>query len=171
MRRVLIIGSAGAGKSTLARRLGAITGLPVIHLDAHYWKAGWRASPPDEWKARVAELVAGETWIIDGNYSGTLPDRVVAADTVILLEISRLRCLYRVFARSIRHHGRARADLHPGCPEQLPDFEFIRWIWRYPVASLPRIRETLREHSADRSIVTLRSTREVERYLQSVALA
>ena len=166
MRRVLIIGSAGAGKSTLARRLGEIVGLPVVHLDAHYWKAGWRATPPDEWRQRVSELLRGDAWIMDGNYGGTLRERVEAADTVILLELSRVLCLFRVVLRSIRHHGRARADLNPECPEQLPDLEFIRWIWRYPRDSLPRVHEILRAHSAGRTIVTLRSPKEIERYLE-----
>ncbi len=171
MRRVLIVGSAGAGKSTLALRLGAITGLPVIHLDAHYWNAGWRATQQDEWKQRVAELLRADSWIIDGNYGGTLPERVEAADTVILLDLSRVRCLYRVFVRSIHHRGRARPDLNPECREQLPDLEFIRWIWRYPRESLPRVREILRTQGAGRAIVTLRSPSEIERYLESVRLA
>ena len=171
MQRVLIIGSAGAGKSTLARRLGVITGLPVVHLDAHYWNAGWRPTPPDEWTQRVAELLRGDAWIIDGNYSATLTERVDAADTVILLELSRLRCLYRVFVRGIRHRGRARADLHPDCPEQLPDLEFIRWIWGYPRRSLPRVRAILRERAGGRTIVVLKSPAEIERYLESVDAA
>ena len=169
MRRVLIIGSAGAGKSTLARRLGEITGLPVIHLDAHYWNAGWRATPSDEWRQRVAELLRRDAWIMDGNYGATLPERVAAADTVILLELSRLRCLYRVFLRSLVHRGRARPDLNPDCPEQLPDLDFIRWIWRYPRDSLPRVHAILRSHSAGTTIVRLRSSRDVERYLRTVA--
>src|SRR5688572_4725457 len=97
MRRVLIIGSAGAGKSTLAQQLGAIVGLPVIHLDAHYWNAGWKETPQEEWKQRVAELLRRDAWIMDGNYGSTLRERVEAADTVILLDLSRVRCLYRVF--------------------------------------------------------------------------
>ncbi len=169
MRRVLIIGSAGAGKSTLARRLGEITGLPVIHLDAHYWNAGWRETPKDEWKQRVGELLTRDAWIMDGNYGSTLPERVAAADTVILLELPRVRCLYRVFMRSIRHRGRPRPDLNPECPEHFPDLEFIRWIWRYPHRSLPRVREILRPHAAAKAIVTLRSPGEVERYLESLA--
>ena len=168
MRRVLIVGSAGAGKSTLARRLGAIVGLPVIHLDAHYWNAGWKETPQDAWKQRVAELLRGDAWIMDGNYGSTLPERVAAADTVILLELSRVRCLYRVLVRSIRHRGRARADLNPECLEQLPDLEFIRWIWRYPRKSLPRVRQILRVQASGREIVTLRSPGEIERYVESV---
>ena len=171
MRRVLIVGSSGSGKSTLARRLGDITGLPVIHLDAYYWNAGWQATPQDEWKRRVVELLRRDAWIMDGNYGGTLPERVAAADTVILLELSRLRCLYRVFVRSVRHRGRTRGDLHPECPEQLPDLEFIRWIWQYPRRSLPPVREILRVHASGRIIVTLRSARDVERYLGSVTEA
>ena len=165
MRRVLIIGSSGAGKSTFARRLSALTGLPVIHLDAHYWQAGWRETPKDEWKLRIADLLRRDAWIMDGNYSATLPERVAAADTVILLELSRVRCLFRVFVRSLRYRGRAREDLHPGCPEQFPELQFIRWIWSYPRRSLPRVREILRTHASGRTIVTLRSPAEIERYL------
>ncbi len=76
MRRVLIIGSGGAGKSVLAVRAGQALGLPVIHLDQENWRPGWVETPRDEWHARVDVLLAREYWIMDGNYGGTS-----AADT------------------------------------------------------------------------------------------
>lgn len=75
MRRVLVIGCGGAGKSTLARQLGEATGLPVIHLDAHYWRPGWVETPKETWRAAVDELIAADAWIMDGNYSGTHPSQ------------------------------------------------------------------------------------------------
>lgn len=106
MRRVLVIGSGGAGKTTLARRIAARTGLPPIHLDALFWKPGWVPTPEPGWDAVVAELVTRDAWVMDGNYGRTLPQRLAAADTVIFLDYPRLRCIWRALRRSIRHHGR-----------------------------------------------------------------
>src|SRR5687768_16103132 len=69
MKRVLVIGSPGAGKSVFSRRLGEITGLPVIHLDQHYWRPGWIEPSKDVWSRQVTELLQRDSWIIDGNYS------------------------------------------------------------------------------------------------------
>jgi len=76
--------------------LTQITGLPVIHLDAEFWRAGWRETPRELWQLRVAELLRGERWIMDGNYGGTLSERIESADTVLLLALPRLQCLFRV---------------------------------------------------------------------------
>src|ERR1051325_11561095 len=118
MRRVLVIGSGGAGKSTFAARLGERTGLPVVHLDAHYWRAGWRETPREEWDARVDELLAADEWIIDGNYGGTLARRLAACDTVIFLDLPRTLCLWRVVKRRALFRGRSRPDMAEGWPER-----------------------------------------------------
>ena len=89
MQRVIVIGSGGAGKSVFAARLAEGTGLPLIHLDALYWKPGWVAPAPDEWDETMRRLVAGERWIIDGNYSRTLEMRMAACDTAIFLDVPR----------------------------------------------------------------------------------
>ena len=82
MRKVLVIGSGGAGKSTFARRLGALLELEVIHLDSLYWSAGWVEMPKAEWQRVVEELLSRRAWIIDGNYSGTLQMRLEACERV-----------------------------------------------------------------------------------------
>ena len=89
MRRVAIIGSSGAGKSTLARRLGERTGLPVVHLDEHFWRPGWVETSRGEWRAVQTALCAQDAWIMDGNYSGTLDVRLARADTVVFLDLPR----------------------------------------------------------------------------------
>jgi len=66
MRRIALVGPGGAGKSTLARRLGARLGLPVVHLDAEHWHPGWVETPAEEWAEKVRALASGERWIIDG---------------------------------------------------------------------------------------------------------
>lgn len=164
MRRVLVIGSGGAGKSTFAQRLAARTGLPVVHLDARYWRAGWEPTPPDEWQDVVRELVARDTWVMDGNYGGTLDVRLAACDTVIFLDLPRLVCLWRVVRRWARHRGGTRPDMAPGCNEQL-SFEFLRWIWGYPTRQRPGILRRLSTLAAGQRTVVLRSTSDVERFL------
>lgn len=167
MRRVLVIGSGGAGKSTFARTLGARTGLPVIHLDACYWRAGWDPTPPDEWKQVVRELVARETWVMDGNYGGTLDARLAACDTVVFLDPPRLVCLWRVVRRWTQHRGSARPDMAPGCDEQL-SLEFLRWVWGYPAKQRPAILRRLSALSAGQRAVILRSTSDVATFLSRV---
>jgi adenylate kinase family enzyme len=145
MRRVLVIGCGGAGKSTFARELAARVGLPLVHLDQLYWRPGWTPTPLPEWEALVREAVAGERWVIDGNYGGTLALRLEAADTAVFLDVPRRTCLRRVVVRGVRGRGRPRADLAPGCPEKLPDLEFLRWIWSYPRHVRPRMLAQLEE--------------------------
>ncbi|MSO96553.1 MAG: hypothetical protein EXQ81_12335 [Thermoleophilia bacterium] len=84
--RVLVTGLTGSGKSTFSRLLAARTGLPLIHLDLHFWKPGWVAPPEDEWREKQSGLLAGDAWIADGNYNETLDLRLELADTVVFLE-------------------------------------------------------------------------------------
>lgn len=136
MQKVLIIGSGGAGKTTFARKLSAATGLPVVHLDRLYWHPGWVATPAEEWQLVVQNVVAGERWVIDGNYGGTVDLRLAAADTVVFLDIPRIRCLARAVRRGVIYWRWTRDDMAPGCPERIT-WEFVRWIWTYPTTRRP----------------------------------
>lgn len=167
MKRVLVIGSGGAGKSTLARRLADRTGLPLVHLDALYWMSGWRAPPKQEWARTVGHLVRQDAWVMDGNYGGTLDRRLAASDTVIFLDLSRWICLRRAVKRRIQFHRRSRPDRAEGCSEQL-SWEFLRWIWNYPKEQRPRLLTKLGELAREKTIVVLRSPAEVERFLASL---
>ncbi len=167
MQRILIIGSGGSGKSTLARRLGAALGLPVIHLDAHFWTSGWVSLPLDEWEEKVRHLVAGEFWVMDGNYSGTFHTRFPAADTIVFLDIPRWLCLWRVIARRIRYRGASRPDMAEGCPEKL-EAEFIWWILSFPERRRPGILKKLQALEGEKRIVILRSKHAIEDFLAIV---
>ena len=164
MKRILIIGSGGAGKSTFARDLGAILGLPVIHLDQLYWREGWQKPSKDEWAITVDRAIAGNEWVMDGNFGGTLPQRIKRADAIILLDISRWICLWRVAKRAVKYRGVQRPDMAPGCHERF-DLEFIRWIWNYPKKSKPAKLALLSASGPDQRVVILRSSREVARFL------
>lgn len=166
MKKIVIIGCGGAGKSRLARRLGDMLDLPVIHLDALYWRPGWEITPRDEWTRTVEGLLEGESWIIDGNYSGTLDIRLPAADTVIFLDFPRALCMWRVILRFLKFHGRTRPDLAHDCPEKLGG-EMLRWVWDYRRSRRPGVLERLSRLPKE-NVVILRKPREVERYLRSV---
>ncbi len=166
LRRVLVIGSGGAGKSTFSAKLGAKLGLPVVHLDAHFWKAGWIESDKEEFAQTVARLTDRGAWIIDGNYGGTLDLRLAACDTVIFLDRPRLLCLWRIVLRRLRFHGRTRPDMSAGCNERLT-WEFIDYIWRYPATRRQRILERLTALKDEKNIIVLQSSRQIEAFLSN----
>src|SRR5438034_5341261 len=96
--RVLVDGMMGSGKSTFARALAARTGLPLIHLDVH-WNPGWVRPSDDEWRYRQRALLAGEAWIIDGNYNETLALQLERAETIVFLDTPWWLCASRAFVR------------------------------------------------------------------------
>lgn len=131
MQRVLIVGCPGAGKSAAAKSLAAKTGLPLIHLDHHYWHPGWMPSEKDVWREKVRSLAAQPCWIMDGNYASTLDERLSRADTVIHLDFSTWVCCWRVIRRTISNLGREReGEFVVGCPERL-DATFLRFVLLY----------------------------------------
>ena len=104
-RRILVVGSGGAGKSTFARRLGELTGLPVVHLDRHFWRPGWNPTPTNEWNETVAQLAAAPEWIMDGNFGGSLAIRGPRCDAVVFFDFPRVLCLWSVLKRWCRFRG------------------------------------------------------------------
>ncbi len=163
MKKILVIGSGGAGKSTFARRLSQILDIEVIHLDALYWNPGWVEPPKPEWRERVEELLRRDSWIMDGNYSGTLDLRLAACDTVIFLDIARAVCLWRVLKRWMLYRNRSRPDMAEGCREKF-NLKFAQWIWSYPRKTKPKVIEMI-EQARGKKVVWLRSRAEVERFL------
>jgi adenylate kinase family enzyme len=153
MRRVVILGRGGAGKSVLARQLSELTGLPAIELDGLFWQPGPEPPPAEAWVARHRELVARERWIIDGDLGpddAGLASRLAAADTIIVLDFGFLRCAWRTLRR-----GR----------EQV---EYWRWIWSYRRRSLPRLRIAIAAHLPRVQVHVLRDPGMVRRFLASV---
>ena len=163
----MIVGCAGSGKSTLAVRFGAVTGLPVVHIDQLYWAADWQMRDAEDYRARVKSTVAQEEWIIDGSYSSTFPERLIRADTLIFLDLPTWLCLWRVVLRSLKHYGRTRPDMPEGCHERF-DWDFLKWIAGYRKRTRPRVLNLI--HNAPERVRChhLRSTREVRRFLETV---
>lgn len=168
MRRILILGSAGSGKSTLARQLGALLNLEVIHLDFYWWQEGWRPAPRDLWLEKVFEFIKLDSWIMDGNYLQTLPLRLEAADTVIFLDFPRSLCLWRVIKRRFEYRGKSRPDMAPGCPEKI-DWEFLKWIWRFPKVNKPWIMELLELKGDGKQIFILKNSKQVAEFVEKIS--
>ena len=165
--RIILIGSGGAGKSTLARELGEALQRPVHHLDALYWSAGWVEPDKQGWRKAQEELCAQDSWIMDGNYGGTLDLRLAAADTILFLDFPRVLCLYRALKRTFVYRGTTRPDMTPGCPERI-DLKFLRWIWNYPATRRPGILKKLAKLDEAKEIVILRSPNEAVAYVARV---
>lgn len=166
-RRILVLGSSGAGKSRLAVELGRAMDLPVIHLDGHYWRPGWMETPDAEWDRTLAGLLERPAWVMDGNYDRTLDVRLRRADAAILLDLRPIVCRYRVLKRIATTYGRTRADLGPGCPEHL-DWEFLRWVWAWHRDIRPRVVACLERAGPDVTIVRVESRRGVRDLLAGI---
>ena len=164
MKRILVIGSSGAGKSTFSRRLHEATGLKLIHLDKLYWKPNWvETTDKTEWRKTLAEVLRGDEWIIDGNYSSTMEMRLEASDTAILLDLPNYVCAWRVLKRFVLNRKRSRPDMAEGCQEKF-DWEFLKWTWNYPTRSKPRVEELLKRFGGEKTIIRLRSKQDIENF-------
>lgn len=164
MKRVMVIGCSGSGKSTLSRKLHSLLRLPVIHLDRHYWKPAWTPTSNEEWDSQVEAFAMREQWIIDGNYSRTLEQRMRRADLIVLLDMPRWLCLYRVLKRRIQYHGKTRPDLNEDCPEKL-DFEFLKWIWNYRKRSRAQTLDKLEQVKGHTEVVIIRSGQQLRAFI------
>ena len=132
-QRILVDGLMGSGKSTFSRALATRTGLPLIHLDLHYWQPGWARPSDDEWRDCQRELLAGNAWIIDGNYNETLDLRLERAETVIYLHTPWWRCASRALVRGVRPPV---GEMPAGCTDSFRRRLLDEWsgawnIWRH----------------------------------------
>ncbi|MHC5907029.1 P-loop NTPase family protein [Streptomyces sp. S6] len=152
MRRIVVLGRGGAGKSVLARRLGVLTGLPVIELDRLFWGAGPEGMPARRWAAVQEELVGADGWIMDGDLGPyDVPEvRLRRADTVVVLDFSFWRCAWRAGLR-----GRERGD-------------FWRWVWGYRRRSLVELTAVVGREAGGARVVVVRGPGGVRRFLAEV---
>jgi hypothetical protein len=149
MKRVVVLGRGGAGKSTASVRLGQLTGLPVIELDKHFWRPDLAAMPADDWLRTQRELAESCEWIMDGDLGpyDALAPRLGRADTIVILDFSLIRCAWHAARRS-----RERAD-------------FWWWLltWRY--RSRPAVRDAVARYAPSADVHVLRTPRELSRFL------
>ena len=165
MKRISIVGCSGGGKSTLAKKLGAKLGLPVIHIDQLYWLPGWVERDPADVRRLVAEAVDGEGWVIDGNNSRTFDLRLPPTDTLVWVEQPRWLCLLRALRRVATGFGRSRPDMADGCPERF-DLEFLKYIWNFDRVTAPRMAAGIAAFGPHLEVIRLRSNRDIDAFLE-----
>src|ERR1700747_516754 len=139
MKRVVVVGPGAAGKFDLAARLGGITRLPVIELDTLFWEPGRAPTPREQWAALQRQLTAQESWIMDGDLGpyDVLDIRLQAADAIVFLDFSPLRCAWRAIRRS---------------PERA---DFWKWLLLYRRRSRPVLRQAIATHARDADVHVL----------------
>ena len=149
MKRVVVLGRGGSGKSTFCHRLSASTGLPVIELDKVFWDESLKALTPEEWRGRQSKVAAEEKWIMDGDLGpfDVLEPRLTRADTVAIVEPPLTVCLWRALRR-----GRRRAD-------------FWLWVLSWRRTYRPRILEDIQRYASGVETVTLSSERDINNFL------
>ena len=172
MQRILVMGSCGSGKSTFAKRLSAITGIPTVSLDALFWKPGWVEPDHAEFDARVREAAGQPRWIMDGNYtsSGAGELRRRTADAVFWFDLPRRTCVTGILTRIATSYGRVRPEMAPGCPERI-DFEFFRYVWNYRQRQRPILAQYLQGLRPDQALVCFVNRGQADQYLRTVASA
>lgn len=159
MKRIMIIGCPGSGKSTFARALAEKTGLPLYYLDMMYWNPDRTTKSKEEFRAALRETVKLPKWIIDGNYGSTLELRMEACDTVIFLDYPVEVCIAGVEER----RGKPRPDMP--WVEVEPDLEFIEFIKKYNEESRPKVIELLEKYK-EKNIIIFKSRAEADEYLR-----
>jgi adenylate kinase family enzyme len=151
VERVVVFGRGGSGKSTISRRLGDVTGIPVIELDTIYWDENLRTLTPEEWSTRQSSVVQADAWILDGDlgpYDVRAP-RLCRADTVIVMDTSLARCVWRALRR-----GRQRVD-------------FWVWVFTWDRTYRPQILNDVQRHAPEANVVRLSSASDIDDWLSS----
>ena len=171
MNRIIVMGvSAGAGKSTFAKKLGNSLDLHVYHLDALFWKPGWQESSIEEFRASQEKIAATSSWIIEGNYSSTYDIRATRADTIIYLEIPRIICIYRVLKRWLTHLGHTRSDMGSGCKEKM-EWSFLKFIWTTYYPRKQKMNERFvrfKQMGPEKTVILLQNKAEITDFLQEL---
>ena len=166
MRRILVIGCPGSGNSRLSEILGEKLGLPVVHLDQLWWKPGWQNVSVEEFDEQLDTVLEREKWIIDGNFSRTMPLRLRYCDTIIYLDYSRWECLLGMTQRVLDSYGKVRPDMAEGCPERF-DWEFVKYIWNFNRDNRVRNSTWIAQAKHAKAIV-LKNRKEARAFLESI---
>lgn len=159
--RVMVIGNSGVGKTTLSLKIAARFDLPYLSLDRDVrWLPGWRVRDRGEQRRIVCDLVGRDRWVMDGTSPSTFELRVPRAELIVWVRLSRTRALSGLAKRVARNFGRVRPAMAEGCPEPLPDLEFLRFIWNFERDTAPHIERAIEAFGRDAPVVLLRSHRD-----------
>lgn len=161
MKKIIVIGCPGAGKTTFARKLKAETGIPLYHLDMIWHKPDKTNVSREEFDKVLEGIISQEVWIIDGNYSRTLETRFKACDTVFLLDMPTEVCLNGAAERV----GKPRPDM-PWIEEEF-DEEFRQWILDFKGQEMPKTYALIKKYG-DKNVTVFKSREEIDKYFHDI---
>ncbi len=169
MKKAIIIGCPGSGKSTFAKELAKKTDLPLIHLDKIRHLDNWQAISDNEFDEKLKTVLESEQWIIDGNYNRTIKMRLEYCDTVFYLNFSTLLCLWSVIKRTIQNYGKVRDDVGGNCVEKF-DKQKVEFYWLILNFNRKHRKKYLQmlENTENVNVVIFKSRREVNKYLENL---
>ena len=159
MKRILVIGCPGAGKTYFAKKLSEINGLPVIHMDNLYWNKDKQSISYPELEAKLLPYLKEENWIIDGNYHHTLENRLKYATDVFFLDLSKEECEQGILERV----GKKRDDI-PWIETKEDALELIAWNETYEERTKQEEINLLKQYP-HLKIKTFKSRKEIANYL------
>lgn len=166
MKKIMVIGCCGSGKSTLSKKLAQKLNLPLVHLDMLNWCGNWECIPQQAFDDLLLAELQKEAWIIEGNYNRTIELRLQYCDTVIYLDYPRLTCLLGVLKRVIAYHGRTRSDMGGNCPEKF-DLDFLKFVWNFNQNHREHYLKLLSEQT-DKNVIILRNRKEGATFLKQM---
>lgn len=141
----MIIGPAGAGKTFYSAKIANTLKLPIYHVDRLFFQENWKERPTEEFARDQLKLLGQKEWLIDGNAVHHLKARAAAAELLIYLRFSRLRCFFNMFKRWWTHRKKARPDLPDNCPEKL-NWKLFKYTWNYHRKYYPSILELVQQN-------------------------
>ena len=159
MKKIIVIGCPGSGKSTFSKALHHITGIPLFHLDMLFWNPDQTTVEKSVFLERLSQTIQKSRWILDGNYASTMELRLQACDTVIFLDYPLAVCLDGIRER----RGKPRSDM-PWIESDTEDAEFIRFIQNYNSQSRPQVMELLAKYPC-KNIHIFKSRTEADAFL------
>lgn len=167
MRRVLIIGNAGSGKTTFAKALAKKTGLPLVHLDQLFWCGEWEHISREDFDQALQAELSKETWILDGNFDRTLPLRLQSCDTVFFFDLPRIKCLWGVTKRLLQNWGKTRDDMGGNCTERFDRHkrELYHHVWHFNRSNRKKYYALLKDTE---NLIVFRSRKQSVKYLREV---
>lgn len=168
VKRIAVTGPVGAGKSQLAEELGDELAIPVLHLDALFWKPGWVPTPRDDFEAMQRRELAADSWIVDAQFDDMIPDWLHAADTVVFVDASPLRSLWRVSKRRLSRQTSVGTPVgKPGALHRSL-LKFARNQWQYRRTVRRELLTELARERNGRRVVVLRRASDVDEFLRGL---
>jgi len=164
--KIMVIGLACSGKTTIAQQLGEVLNLPVFHMDKIIWQEDWVKAPDTSFKHAQQQILNKENWIYEGFNPSTLSKQVESADRIIYLNKSHVVITFNYLKRLIQHRDRARASMPEGNVEHF-SFSYIKWLWKYKNQD---IIDKVLEYAKGKPVVILSTSQEVRDYTRSISL-